>query len=85
MPSKKAVKEPVPMPEPPVGKAADAAQEPLQIPADVRAVLVLGINAEGNLFNHLSGNRLGLIEFAGLLEYGKRILDSLWARSQQQQ
>lgn len=84
MAAKKAIKEPNPLPVPPDTVAASqeaAANNDVKVPADSRAVLVLGINADGNLFNHLGGTRLGLVEFAGLLNYGQRILDSLWNRS----
>ena len=84
MAAKKAIKEPNPLPVPPDTVAASeeaAASNDIRIPADSRAVIVLGIDAEGNLFNHLGGEKLGLVEVAGLLAYGQRVLDALWDRS----
>lgn len=85
MASKKAVKEPTPKPLPaaPAAAAEPAAEAPkdLVIPAGSKAIVVLGIDPNGNLFNHLGGEKLGLVEVAGLLAYGQRVLDALWERS----
>lgn len=89
MASKKAVKEPTPKPLPAAPAAAapaveaPAAEAPkdLVIPAGSKAIVVLGIDPNGNLFNHLGGEKLGLVEVAGLLAYGQRVLDALWDRS----
>jgi len=87
MVSKKAVKEPTPKPLPaapaaaaPAAPAAEAPKD-LVIPAGSKAIVVLGIDPNGNLFNHLGGEKLGLVEVAGLLAYGQRVIDALWDRS----
>lgn len=71
-----------PVVEPPAPETVTHDQSRLSISLPPsRAVLILGQDNSGKLYHEFAGAHMQILDAAGLLAYGKQIIDALWKRS----